>query len=553
MKKNTPKYVIGIDFGSTYSAVAIQEIGTLKTPELIKFSNEKFYVPTVLALEEDDEGETKIVAWGDQISEAHKDSKIVSHFKRDIINSKSEEYSLKFLTALKDFLVSERGVALDSGNYITCIAHPAGWREDYVKDLKELVKRAGFPGDKIRTVEEPVAAAYSQILSEESDFEFGGKPENNLVIDFGGGTLDICIVETDFGGTSPSIKDVSDEDKLGWNLGGKDFDDKISEYVRKTKNLSEAYDKEGSWLKHLFELYVRENKECASEKFSSGKDSCMFGSMTRFGGPGGFEVKKDDWFHREKSSFSGIFADLVEKFERLIDRAIKKSELDPLEIDKVILTGGSSGWWFVYRLLEEKFPHLKNCIFITNSPYTDVAVGTAMKFGYGRGRGAERIPGLWLECAYDPKGNNPENWEWRSRICLRKAGKTETHNVLPRKELPLPKKLETQYVFPHRIGFKAYDDNGKTYYAVVEFYARKNFPLKEKIKRLPNMFKKKAHEIADEYTVWAEYNAEDGAVYICVRDVRGREIEHIPLVPRHISYASKFGLGARKAETGNWK
>ncbi|MBQ9758651.1 MAG: hypothetical protein IJW12_02615, partial [Opitutales bacterium] len=63
MKKNTPKYLIGIDFCSTYSAVAIQEIGTLKPPELIKFSNEKFYVPTVLALEEDDEGETKIVAW----------------------------------------------------------------------------------------------------------------------------------------------------------------------------------------------------------------------------------------------------------------------------------------------------------------------------------------------------------------------------------------------------------------------------------------------------------------------------------------------------------
>ena len=551
--KKTAKYVIGIDFGSTYSAIAIQEIGTLKAPQLIKFSGDKFYVPTVLALEEDDEGETKVVAWGDRVSKAHKDSKIVSHFKRDIIEPEPEYCSLKFLAALRAFLVSEKGVNLDSGNYITCIAHPAGWNKTRIDSLKDLVKRAGFPGDKIRTIEEPVAAAYSQILSEESDFEFGGKPENNLVIDFGGGTLDICIVGTDYGTRGPSVRVVSEEVKDGKNIGGKDFDEKISKYVRDCKNLSEAYNKEGSWLKHDFDLYVRANKECASEKFSSGKGSYVFGSMVRFGGASGFEVKKDTWLRWDKSSFSGIFAELVENFKCLIDGAIEKSGLLPSEIDKVILTGGSSRWWFVRRLVEEKFSHIKDRIFITKNPYTDVAVGTAIAFGRGRGRGTERISGLWLACAYDPKDDNPENWKWTSPICIRKAGKTEVSGVSPRNDLPLQKKLETQYVFPHRIGFKVYDDNGKTHYAVVELYARKNFPLIQKIKRVPGMFKKKVHEIADEYTVQAEYNADNETVYICVRDVLEREIEHIPLIPGHISYASKFGLGVRKAESGNWK
>lgn len=551
MKKNTPKYVIGIDFGSTYSAIAIQEIGTLKAPQLITFSDDKSYVPTILALKEDYEGEIEVVAWGDQISKAHKDLKIVSHFKRDIVQSDPENYSLKFLAALRDFLVSEKGVNLDSGDYIICIAHPAGWGKYLIDCLKNLVKQAGFPGDNIRTIEEPVAAAYSQILSEESDFEFGGKPENNLVIDFGGGTLDICIVETDYGVRGPSVREVSEEAKDGKNIGGKDFDEKISKYVQNRKNLSKDHNKEGSYLKYEFDLYIRENKECASEKFSSGKDSHEFKSMP--GGVSGFEVKKDDWLHRDKSSFSGIFADLVKDFKCLIDKAIEKSGLPSSEIDNVILTGGSSGWWFVRSILEEKFPHLKERIFITKNPYTDVAVGTAIAFGRGRGKGSERISGLGLECAYDPKGGNPENWEWTSPICLRKAGKTEVSGVSPRNELPLPKKLETQYVFAHRIGFKVYDDNGKTHYAVVEFHARKNFPFVQKIKRVFAIFKKKVHEIADEYTVWAEYNADNETVYICVRDVQGREIEHIPLIPWHISYASKFGLGTRKAESGNWQ
>lgn len=547
MKKNTPKYVIGIDFGSTFSAIAIQEYGTLKAPELIRFSNDKFYVPTVLALEEDDEGEDKVVAWGSDISNAHEDSRIVSHFKRKILEFKQE--TLRFLTALRKFLVETHEKQLDSGNYITCIAHPAGWDKGRVDLLKELVKQAGFPGDKIRTIEEPVAAAYSQILSEESDFEFGGKPENNLVIDFGGGTLDICVVETDYGAMQPSVKEIFQDGK---NLGGENFDKAISRYIIDRKKLSEAYNKAGSWLNHDFNQYVRKNKENASEKFSSGKDSYKFEAMVRFGGPSGFEVKKDDWLHRDKLSFSGIFAGLVEDFKCLVDEAIEKSGLPSSEIDNVILTGGSSGWWFVRDLLEEKFPNLRDRIFITKNPYTDVAFGTAIAFGRGRGRGSEKIPGLWLECAYKPKGENPENWEWRSRICLRKAGKTESSGVSPRKELQLPK-LETQYVLPHRIGFKIYEDEGKTHYAVVEFYTRKNFPFMQKIKRVPSMFKKKTHEIADEYTVWAEYNADNETVYICVRDVQGRAIEHIPLIPGHISYASKFGLGVRKAESGNWK
>ena len=57
----------------------------------------------------------------------------------------------------------------------------------------------------------------------QKNFRFGNKPEHYMVIDFGGGTLDICIIKTDILGRTPKIISTSGDPQLG----GKEFDEII--------------------------------------------------------------------------------------------------------------------------------------------------------------------------------------------------------------------------------------------------------------------------------------------------------------------------------------
>lgn len=101
------------------------------------------------------------------------------------------------------------------------LTHPAEWGDQRIAALRESAVKAGFADTLIRMVEEPEAAArhYGNTA---------GEPpvgERIAVFDFGGGTLDVAIVER-----TPDGYDTVDTDGDA-TIGGKDFDELLYQWA----------------------------------------------------------------------------------------------------------------------------------------------------------------------------------------------------------------------------------------------------------------------------------------------------------------------------------
>lgn len=563
------KYVIGIDFGSTQSSVSFLRIGSMDSPELIMFGDSEM-VPTELAVKENDDGEFVVAAWGNNICENNlpEGAKVVGNFKRYLCYSEglsadepdydlkknANAYSLLFLRELAKYVEGKKGM-LSSERFVTCVAHPAGWDSKRVDCLKRLVQEAGFPGDErgIRTIEEPVAAVHSLRISDQSDFVFGNKPEKNMVIDFGGGTLDICIVETDICGREPIIPDNGrGGDPV---LGGKDFD---AELRRRLFNNGKAdkcdYDS-NVFYRRTVDKCCKQNKEQASRAFSSGEEIFRLNleSLTC----GVLPLHKSELLTEEKGRYEGDFATLAGKFERCVAETLERAGVVPADIRNIILTGGSSLLFFVRDLLSRKFSYSKKHIHGTKNPYTDVVRGAAVAIGRTDEPG--KIKGIWYEWCYNPHGNNYESWKWQGPICLKKPSKTESNESEFMKELDFSG-IKTSYLFSHSIAvrfFKGYGEgsfDSKELPTVVEFYARKNSVFMKSIKYKASLVKElffggtSKERPEDSYKAFVAYETKTQKACLRIYNMKGALIESIELIPNRITYASKIGLGVRKEE-----
>ena len=244
---NEKRKVIGIDFGSSQSSIAIMEIGSNIQPELLNVGGGRNgqTMPTILALDKNDD---TLRAAGNEVRLRYKEvadssCKLVSDFKRYLgsspdptdtseisdLRKHAEKYAKAFLREMARVVERRFNVAreaLSSEDFATCVAHPASWSDDRVLLLKKLVKEAGFPVDPARgvySIPEPVAAVHALRMGDGLGFRFDKKPEHFMVIDFGGGTLDVCIIQTDILGRAPKIVSTAGDPLLG----GKEFDDMI--------------------------------------------------------------------------------------------------------------------------------------------------------------------------------------------------------------------------------------------------------------------------------------------------------------------------------------
>ena len=275
--------VIGIDFGSSQSSVSIMEIGSTGVPKLLNVGGGRngVTIPTLLALDTNDDS---VIAYGNDVRKHYREEKsgsekFASNFKRYLGRTPSPDandseknadlYSRLFLKELASFVKNRFNVKeLDPKDYVTCVAHPATWDEKQIALLKKYVADAGFPVDPdmgIYSVEEPVAAMHTLKIQQSLNFRFGNRPEHYMVIDFGGGTLDICVIKTDILGRTPKIISTSGDP----TLGGRDFDEIIERlFFRNNEGIakSDLSDREIAELNEKF----KEAKEAFSENFANG-------------------------------------------------------------------------------------------------------------------------------------------------------------------------------------------------------------------------------------------------------------------------------------------
>lgn len=208
--------IIGIDLGTTNSAVAVLEGGEAKiitnpegnrtTPSVVSFKNGEIQV-----------GE---VAKRQAVTNPNTISSIKRHmgeagYKVEV-EGKSytpQEVSAMVLQYIKGFAEDYLGEKVEKA----VITVPAYFNDAQRQATKDAGKIAGLEVERI--VNEPTAAALAYGLDKTD------KDEKILVFDLGGGTFDVSILELG-DGVFDVLSTAGDN-----NLGGDDFDNKIIDHM----------------------------------------------------------------------------------------------------------------------------------------------------------------------------------------------------------------------------------------------------------------------------------------------------------------------------------
>lgn len=573
--------VIGIDFGSTQSSIAIMEIGSNIQPELLNVGGGRNgqTMPTILALDKND---STLRAAGNEVPKHYREvadssCKLVSDFKRYLgsspepsdspevahIRRNAAKYAKTFLREMariveRRFNVGREGLSPD--DYATCIAYPASWSDERVRLLKGLVKEAGFPVDPDRgiySLPEPVAAVHSLRMGEALGFRFGNKPEHFMVIDFGGGTLDVCVIQTDILGRAPKIVSTAGDPELG----GKEFDDMIERIF--FRNNSDRIRRDDLSMTDHFDLRdrIKEAKEAASEHFTKGEDHTH-----------PLKLRSGQTFdlHLYRNEFANMVKDagIYDKIRNCLHAALENAGLEPDQITKVVLTGGSSRWFFLREIVAKEFALGGERIFLTETPFTDVATGCAVSIGLSDQ--APKKDGIWV------KYRLSEAESWSEAKCLLAPGRNDSREKTGVQYLcTLP---ETRYLQAWRIylswwhGFEKDALAPIETEAVIDVFARSNMPFASRFRNMnAAMHGRSTERLEDEYKVYLQYQENAAgvctyrfeivdhaaALYDAALRTKGEEVaagmpkgtrREGTISPGEHSYQGLFGLRKRKRE-----
>jgi len=322
---------IGIDFGTTNTVISFYK----KNPEIFKDSI-KDTIPTKIFFDTQ-------ISCGNYIPiELDGNSKmILSNFKTKIGSGFEFDYNNKTLTDidiitiffnhLYELLVNRFPDTI----FNSVLTVPSNFNDNQRKLLMSIAEKVGFK--VLRLINEPTAAAFAYGLNNMEECKI-------LVVDIGGGTLDMTLLEIDdnFFETIDSIG-VND-------LGGNDFttaiyNDCLLEF--KTKYKVANKDLLISQTK-LIQLLYKCNK--AKEKLSW-VDSCQieikdfYNNITEIDGNKSVPLI----YNLDKQKFKIISKNILDRIRRKIT-PFKKD----LNIDKLILVGGTSKLEIVQELLSNE-------------------------------------------------------------------------------------------------------------------------------------------------------------------------------------------------------
>ncbi|GGC84858.1 molecular chaperone DnaK [Enterococcus sp. DIV0242_7C1] len=312
--------IIGIDLGTTNSAVAVLEGGEAKiianpegnrtTPSVVSFKNGEIQV-----------GE---VAKRQAVTNPHTISSIKRHMgeagfkvEADGKSYTPQEISAMILQYLKGFAEEYLGEKVDKA----VITVPAYFNDAQRQATKDAGKIAGLEVERI--VNEPTAAALAYGLDKTD------KDEKVLVFDLGGGTFDVSILELG-DGVFDVLSTAGDNE-----LGGDDFDNKIIDHMvaefKKENGIDLSQDK----------MAVQRLKDAAekAKKDLSGVTSTQISlPFITAGDAGPLHLE----MNLTRAKFDELTSDLVERTKTPVRQALKDAGLNPSEIDEVILVGGST-------------------------------------------------------------------------------------------------------------------------------------------------------------------------------------------------------------------
>lgn len=375
--------IIGIDLGTTNSAVAFMEGGQAKIIPNAEGGNT---TPSVVALKKDGETIVGMPARRQAVTNPLKTiysakrfiGRKFSEVKNEIKNVpfnvvegtdgaamiewdgkpvRPEEISAKVLEKLKADAEKYLGQKVTEA----VITVPAYFNDSERQATINAGKIAGL--DVKRIVNEPTAAALAYGADKNKD-------QKIAVYDFGGGTFDISILEIGSEGTFEVLATNGDT-----KLGGDDFDQAIFEYV-----MSEFKKETGIDL--MNDAMAVQRVRSASEK---AKIELSASTQTEINEP--FIAMNDGVpsnlnITLTRAKFEELIAPLIERSIEPCKKVLKDAGLQASQIHEVILVGGSTRVPLVKQKVEQFFGKKPN---ESVHPDEAVALGAAIQAGIIQG------------------------------------------------------------------------------------------------------------------------------------------------------------------------
>lgn len=348
--------VIGIDLGTTNSCIAVMEGG-----EAVVIPNAEGgrTTPSVVAFSKTGERLVGQVAKRQAVSNPERTIvSIKRHMGTDYkvsIDGKEytpQEISAMVLQKLKADAESYLGEKVDKA----VITVPAYFTDAQRQATKDAGKITGL--EVLRIINEPTAAALAYGLDKEDN-------QTILVYDLGGGTFDVSILE--LGDGVFEVKATSGNNRLG----GDDFDRAIVNWMLEEFKKETGIDLKNDRMamQRLYEAAEKAKIELSS--VTTTNINLPFITATE-DGPKHLDLTLT------RAKFEELTADLIEKTMGPTRQAMEDAELEPKDIDKILLVGGSTRIPAVQEAIKKylgKEPH-KGI-----NPDECVAIGAAIQAG----------------------------------------------------------------------------------------------------------------------------------------------------------------------------
>ena len=367
--------IIGIDFGTCYSSAAIMS-GLIPVTTFIRDTT-GMGVPSLFMYSTEEQREM----YGEECDTGaafRHSSDIVRYMKRTVrenpanldrtVTSGGRDYTLsevirKYLT----YLVNEvRTAAVRSGEFrnneieAVTITAPVGiasgqmMASEYNRLLQDtLVEITGLDRDRVRVLQEPVAAAISYLYSEDVRRHYDDV-QKIMVFDLGGGTLDVSIVEHD--PATMEYRILAKEGDL--QLGGNDWDAALRDRILEKTGLrwTGTPEEEAQFVKIVTK---------AKMELTEADNTIVV-----------FTMGGSDHFTRiTREEFEDCTSHLLSRAMDVVDRALDfDTESYP---DRIVLVGGSSNMPQISRGIVERTIYQPEDVLVYE-PSKAIAKGAAV-------------------------------------------------------------------------------------------------------------------------------------------------------------------------------
>ncbi len=346
--------IVGIDLGTTNSLIGVFSDGA---PRLIPNPHGGFLTPSIVGLLDD--GRVIVGAPAKEYRVTNPD-RCAWAFKRLMGSDRKLEVGGKAFTAPELSSMVLRSLKADAEAFLgrpvtdAVITVPAYFNDHQRKATKQAGELAGLKVRRI--INEPTAAALTY------GFHDRAAEKKLLVIDLGGGTFDVTLMEI-FEGTLEIVSTSGES-----FLGGEDFTDRLVSSVLKTLGQQLELAEVKTPL-----LVARLRQECDVAKCRFQTDAEATVRIPADNGEIGDQSRK---VKVSRDAFAKVSAGLLDRIKGPIGKALRDGECDPGDIDDVILVGGATRMPILVDFVKQYFQREPLCTF---NPDEVVALGAAVQ------------------------------------------------------------------------------------------------------------------------------------------------------------------------------